>query len=406
MLKNKNFKIFAIISVIIFIALLIKGINNRIEVKAYEVSKGLYQEIYTGVGNVRFDDVLIIKSEVNGRIESIFKDKNEYVNKDDLLITLDKKDISKNIDISKGNLNQLQGRYDDLLISYNNQRTLLIKEKEGIVLRLNHLEENISKNKILFEEGAISQNEYKSLLNEKDILENNLKKVEEQIRAISEPILNTRELKASIETGITQLRKQENELSKYNIKSIIDGIVLELYVKENEDVVLGQELIKIASENNKYVEIEVDEQYLFGGIKKGQKAYIIIPSNPEIKYAGIVDTIPKTINPDTKTGTIKIIIEEQQDIFIENMSVKVDLISKEIQDAIIIPNEFLFSVNDKDYVYVLMGNGAVEEREIKVYRKNQVNLMVLSGIEENTVIVSGNNLDKNSKVKVSEKRVD
>lgn len=380
--------------------------NKAVEVDSYKVSKESYEEIVSGIGYVEYETEIVIKSEVSGIVESINIGRGERIKALEEIINLDDLQAKQRYQELKANVNLAEGRYEDYINAYNAttddvKDQLAIKQKELEVLNVNkqHLGDSIIDTEILVKEGIASLSELENLNKEMQVMEKNIEAKKTEINGLNNPTLVDKELKASVEYAKNLLEQQQIEVEKYVVAAPIDGIVTEIYIEAGEYVQVGQDLIKLADDQNKYVKVDIDEKYL-STFSIDQEAYLYIDGQPDKKINGIIKEISPVVDIDTGTIEVKVLILEEQALFLQNMTVRVDVTTFSYDSVTVIPGEYLINKEEGLVVYQSDASDTVIETPVKVLNRNLPKVMVLEGLEVDSIILDPKEIEPGMKVKV------
>ncbi len=163
-------------------------------------------------------------------------------------------------------------------------------------------------------------------------------------------------------------------------------------------------IIKLMQLSELKVEIEVNEKEI-SKIKKGQKALIIFDAYPETTYEGIVTRIDPILSTLSRTTKVEIKIINRDLKIKPGMYASVKIQMPE-QNAIVVPVEAIYrqAGTGNDFVYVITDQLA---NKIPVKRKYTLNNeVVIEGIEpDETIVIAGKNkLNEGSKVEIKENK--
>ena len=387
------------------------------EVIGYEIGTGSYEEFVSAIGYVEYQEESVVQVEVSGKVKTIYVDEGDLVSKGEVIALLDDTDALRVYEDLEGKLNLAKSRYEDYTTNYsvssNNvqeQRQTKEVEIEGYKLSLEQINADIKKMQELFNEGIIAKSELEKLENEREKIENNIKVAQSALKATNNPAFASQELEVAMKVAAQNLDQQKEELKKYKVYSPYDSIVLESYVNEGDFVQPAQELIKIGSVNKKVVWVDVDERYI-GKVQIGQEATLIAEAYPDQKYKGKIVGFSPSIDRETGTIGVKVEIVEGKDVFIRNMSVKVDVAAIQYDEVVLIPGEYIY---DKEEMTVLMLNdeGDIIEHSISVENLNKEMIHVLDGLESGDIIIKPTDIAPGDSAEIKEtitdveKRVD
>jgi multidrug efflux pump subunit AcrA (membrane-fusion protein) len=379
--------------------------NSSNEVLGMVVEEMAYEEIISAIGYVDYETEVIIKSEVGGVIQNIEKDVSDYVEINDELLYIDDSAGQLTYEDLENTLALSEARLSDYIITYNNTYTSTLNQDKvydqeivATKLSISQLDEEISKMTVLVETGINAESDLESLLNQQAILNESLESIYVKQDAVVLPPYAVNELETAILIAKTNLEQQTIELEKYKVTASLKGLIIDRYVEEGELIQSGQELFKIASDNQKYVVVDIDEKY-FNSLKIGDEVNLMMPQDLSNEMKGTIAEFSPQIDIETGTIEVKVEILEQKEAFIQNMSVRVDFSAVSFDEAIVIPDEYLVS-NDGTSVYMINNENVVVEKEISVYNQNLPNVYVIEGLEKGDVILMPEDLKVGEEVEV------
>ncbi len=309
----------------------------------------------------------IISSKINQEILKIHYNIGDNVKKNDILFTLDSKDILRNIDKISAEM------------EYERQTLNILEKKLSFRLSKVQNAEDLKKQNIITQDNVDS---LRILL-----LEN-----EQQI---AQRKYNIKRLKIL-------LKENKENLSFSKILSPVDGNIVKLDAKVGVLTSRGKILASILG--NKHNEIQTDlKSDLASKIKIGSKVDII--NNGHI-FSGEVRGIVNIEN--IRTGTRKVRIS-LNDILPKKLNVSGTRFSLYISvgneiPRLLIPKDALIPVGNKKIVYVV-DKGVAKQKFIEIGVSVGDKIEILKGLEEGElVVVKGNeNLIPNQKIKIKTK---
>ncbi len=187
------------------------------------------------------------------------------------------------------------------------------------------------------------------------------------------------------------LRNQE----KFRITVPWNSVLLKLYVSEYDYVRPGDKLTEVGEAGSYHAVAELDEKY-YPYLSEGMKAVVSLDGQKSLGVAeGVVAVITPKINSDTGTFEVKISLPEEFPFRASDLTVNVEIITKEQNQAIVIPEQFL--VERKSAVY-LYQNGKAIETPIKYQSGPSSNLVVTDGLKEGDIIIRPNSYVQDGKV--------
>lgn len=294
------------------------------------------------------------------------RDENLYVgtlkNKNEMQLTFKQPGFITDLYVEEGDRfknGEILARLDTDELSVKNE--LAQQKTQSSKLNSDHLADLVEKNKMLYEAGAISEQELKNITLEYNMALNKMKEAQISIKEIDLMI------------------RQSSIYAPY------DGVVRKVQKKEEELTQPGQPVLQVSEEGDMIAEIAVIVKDL-RDIKIGSKALLYLPDNEVIESE--VAHIANNLNPQSKTAAIEIPVNSAS-YMLPNMSVKVAIIFEEKDNAILIPAKAIVNEQEKQYVYCY-NDGFAQRKEVKIGIINSDKAEVLSGIEADAIIIVSN----------------
>lgn len=357
---KKNKKIFfgslivyAILAGLGYYFFLSPGIN----VDAFKVSSGVVLDSIKETGTVSASDKTVLYGNVQGDVKVIYFQEGDLVKKGDLIISTDE-------DAASLNIQSMREQAGSLSIQLDQARKLSAKSK------------------ILFQEGAISQTEYDNIVAAE-------KQLAKQLQALNFSIASA---SASAQSG--------------GFVSPMDGVITELYVKENNAIQVGSPVVEISDLSNIFISTSLVSSDA-DSIKVGAKVIVTSDTDLVIDDKAIVAKIGiKAHNEISDLGiSQKRVTVEISPTNIEGLrlgsDVQLEITVNQKDNALRVDNKALFVKDKMDYVYVIKGNKATET-QLKVGLKGENYSEILSGVLDGELVILSpdNTISNGSKVKI------
>ncbi|HVV55604.1 MAG TPA: efflux RND transporter periplasmic adaptor subunit [Mucilaginibacter sp.] len=363
--------------------------EQPVTLETANVTKGYIAQSVTATGKIEPEDTVAVGTQVSGIIKYLYVDFNSKVKKGQLIAQLDKSLLQATLDQFKGNL--------------QNAESQLAFQKN-----------NFNRQSQLFKVDAISKADYDSAVN------------------------SYNEAKSAVESASAQVRSATQNLAYADIYSPIDGVIL------NRNISIGQTvaasfntptLFIIAKDITKMeVDASVDEADI-GNVKTGDRVSFSVDAFIHDQFAGTVKEV--RLHPSVSANVVTyttIINAPNDDMKLKpGMTANIIIYTKEVNNALLIPVKALTFTPDsslmKDYqiegaashkrmggegantgyagaahtpksrtdtgvvvqkatVWVLQGKKLIRKR-IKTGLNDDTNVEVLSGLNENDVVVTG-----------------
>lgn len=93
-----------------------------------------------------------------------------------------------------------------------------------------------------------------------------------------------------------------------------------------------------------------------GHLRLGQKAYVKLLAYPNELLTGAVSVIGPTLDPDTRTVEVWIVLDNNRGLLKPNLFAQADIELSQNAAALTVPNAALLEANDEKFVFVRQGN--------------------------------------------------
>ncbi len=290
-----------------------KEIEKKLSlVKIREVKGEEYSEIYKVVGIVKPYASAKLSSEEGGIITYLSKDKGYNVRKGETIVVLNK-------DFDKAAYEQALSQYE--LARDNYERA------------------------------------------EKLYLEN----------ATTEQVYSNAKLQFSIAEKTVNMYR--TRLRKGYITSPINGVVDAKYMNLGEMTGPGSPILSIVDISKVKIEAGIPEKYVIH-LTKGKKVDITFDVLPDEKYSGKITYISPTLNPQSRTFDIEVIIDNKDRKLKPEMSANIYISNMNLDDAVVLERDSFVDNGDEQFVFVLENNIAKKK------------IIKLGGSSDNKVLVS------------------
>ena len=232
-----------------------------------------------------------------------------------------------------------------------------IAEIKTVQAQLVNAQENYNRMKALKDEGAISQ----------QTLDNSFEKLE----TLTAELERVKSLQ--VKTEIIAPFSGFLSLKKVSLGSYIDS---------------GDPLVRISQINPINLVFSIPEKYSTS-LKAGQLVKFYVEQNKK-QYLGKVIAIDPYVDESTRTVKLKAEVQNQKYELLPGSFVDISLSVREIDNAILIPQQSIFQDGPVRKIYKIIDDDKVSLQEVTVGEFFEDSVRVLSGvIDGNTVVVSG-----------------
>jgi HlyD family secretion protein len=359
---------------------LISKFTRGTDAKQVEIQKVEYKLIKSSIlasGTLAYREQVQLRSEVIGQVTRLHVEEADHVKKDDPVITLDPKTYQAQVE-------QAEARVRIQQIAIERQR-LLIKT----------LTDRFERQKSMYAQKLIDEDSFEAL-------ESELALAKVDVRSLQESLAQSR----------AALDQSEDLLSKTRIKSPIDGLVIQVDIKEGETVIAGTmnipgaTMMVIADPSETLTEVQVDEADI-AQVREGQKADIFSAAYPDTPLSGTIQSIATTARQTPGQASlsflVKILLDEQDAMVIRpGMSVRADIYTQTSEETLAVPVQAVLYDEDADeededkdegkeeqtYVFV-MEDGKAVRKDVEIGISSDSDQEITSGLKEGEIVISG-----------------
>jgi len=200
---------------------------------------------------------------------------------------------------------------------------------------------------------------------------------------------------------IARLEKTGEVMKNLTLYAPYEGIVTMKMVREGQFIKGGMELLTLSDISKVWVYADIYE-YEMPWVKVGQKARIILPYVGSEPIESTVSYIYPFVEPKTRTVKARFDIDNPGFVLKPEMYVNVRLESEPVANALTIPVEAVLYSGEKQTVFVALGEGKFEPRQVKTGMQNDDgDIEIVQGLLEGEHVVTSAQfmLDSESKLR-------
>lgn len=329
-----------------------------------------------------------VVSDVEEKIEKMYVQKGDKVEKGQILMKLEEtnirykiKDARLRLTMEEENLKQLEREGNtELEINLSNAK---IKYEDA--------KNTYERNEQLYAENVISKVELDKSKDDMDQSYNDYTLAEERLKNSNHENEITIQ-KQKIELARLDLEKLEKDLEKYTIKSPITGTIVDTNISESG--IIESHITLMSIQDIDHLEVIVDmNEYDASKIEVGDPVEIKGDSfegkvyEGKVKYVG---SIAKQVEGSQGTESvveIKIDIENIDGSLKPGFSAKVDILTEKKDDVLTAPYEAIFTKKGGEKTIFVVKDGIVKEYTIKTGIGSDFFLEIIGDIEENDEVI-------------------
>jgi Cu(I)/Ag(I) efflux system membrane fusion protein len=209
------------------------------------------------------------------------------------------------------------------------------------------------------------------------------------------------------ENQIAQLEKDRTAGQRVRVYAEADGVVAHLAVREGIFVTPSNEVMSIAELDKVWVLAEVFEREA-AWVKPGQMAMVELDYLPGKMWHGTVDYVYPELDPKTRTLTVRIRFDNEDEMLRPNMFARVTIHAEDTGPVVHVPREAVIRGGNIDRVVAVLGEGRFRSRPVTLGIESGDRVAIRSGLEAGEeVVVSGQFLiDSESNIEAALARMD
>jgi Cu(I)/Ag(I) efflux system membrane fusion protein len=209
--------------------------------------------------------------------------------------------------------------------------------------------------------------------------------------ALYKAVRNKLKLWKLSENQINQIEETGKVKENFPVYATVSGTVIEKLVEQGDYIKQGQPLLKIANLNTVWGNFDVYENQI-DRFKKGQEVLITTNAYPNKEFKGKVDFIDPVLNTKTRTVTLRVVLNNKDDVFKPGMFVtaNIDGVTSNNDQVLTIPASAVLWTGERSVVYLKTNpdQPVFEMREIKLGNQIGNDYEVLEGLFVGNEIVT------------------
>ena len=269
-----------------------------------------------GTGTVTADVLANVSSKITGRVEQVFVNEGDIVQKDQLLATLDTSSLKWGVETTRARLSSAVA-------------SAKVRQSEW------------KTEKALAASGAVSVEEARQY---------------EERRAVAT---------SAVRVAASEVGNAEYELSVAQIHSLSSGIVTKRWVVPGASVVPGQPMFTVADTRLIYVNASID-QSSSGKIRKGDAATVILRGREDHPLPGYVLRINPRADQATEEMVAEVAFELPMADFQLGQWANVYVQVGQANQTPMLPRAALMPMSNKQYVFVVEKNDKTRREEVSI----------------------------------------
>ncbi len=259
-------------------------------------------------------------------------------------------------------------------------------------LYVNFIGETVKKGQPLFEiyspELVTAQEEYLLALQQnRDLKDSSYARIREGAQRLLKASHTRLRYWDLSEKQIKKIENTGNVQKTLTIYSPTRGVVIKKNAFQGHYVKAGQHQYEIADLSKVWVDVDIYE-YEFPWVRKGMPAKMELSYIPGKVFNGNVLFVYPFLTAKTRTARLRLEFPNADYQLMPDMYANVTLESAIVGDSLVIPQEAVIDSGVRKIVFVALGKGKFQPREVKLgVEGNDNEFQVLEGLQENEEIV-------------------
>ncbi len=350
-----------------------------------EVKRASFQEFIPITGTVEPIQTFYLDLADGGRVVQKFVQEGAFLKVGDPIVKLDNPNLSLQVMSTQSSFLQAESMSRQTRLTF--EQNLLNKQDQLLNLNLNlfNQERTYKNNKVLFEKGMISKNEYED---GKEKYETLLKSKELVLEVLKRDSLTFTQLvqqsESNVEMSKNYLNLVKDQLANLTVKAPIKGQLTSLNAEIGQSVNSGYRIGQIDNIDSVKVRAEIDEHYI-SRVTEGQTGeYQLDEKSYTLKI--------KTVYPQVTNGRFYVDM-----VFTSNkpkgirrgQTVHIKLQLGGLSDAVLVESGGFYSTTGGQWIFVVDKSESFAVRyPIKIGRQNPLYYEILEGLKPGQKVVT------------------
>ncbi|MFC0604924.1 efflux RND transporter periplasmic adaptor subunit [Winogradskyella pulchriflava] len=171
--------------------------------------------------------------------------------------------------------------------------------------------------------------------------------------ALYKAVRNKLKLWKLSENQINQIEETQKVKENFPVYATVSGTVTEKLVEQGDYIKQGQPLLKIVNLNTVWANFDVYENQI-DLFKKGQEVLVTTNAYANKEFKGKVDFIDPILNTKTRTVTLRVVLNNKNDVFKPGMFVtaNIERVASSNNEVLTIPASAVLWTGERSVVYL------------------------------------------------------
>ncbi|MDX2149169.1 MAG: efflux RND transporter periplasmic adaptor subunit [Bryobacteraceae bacterium] len=283
-------------------------------------------------GSLHPDETVTVSSEVPGRVVSIRADFGQYVRKGDVIVELDKQELSLQVDRAKASLAQALAR-----VGLNASQEEVTPESTPSMrqaqAQLDDAQSKFERAERLLKTGDIARERFteleKAYIARKAAFEATRDDLRTQLATIAA-------LRADV-------RLAQKRLSDATVRAPFDGTVSQKHVSPGQYTKENTAFVTLVKTNPLRLRVEIPEPAT-GAVKVGTELTFLTGAAPGAEFHAVVRELNPSLDPKARSLTAEARLRESDSRLRPGMFVQVSLVTQKAEQVVAVPRNALYTI--------------------------------------------------------------
>jgi len=342
-------------------------------------------------------------SKVVGRVAWIGVEKGDRVKKDQVLVRLDDTEYRAQVEQARGAFQAAAARLAQLQTGSRPEEIQQARARaDEAEANLRNAQTNYDRTRGLDRDGVVSKQEMDRARDQLDMARAQAEQARKNYELVRQGPRREEidQGRAQVEQARGALRFYETQLDATQIRSPIDGTVLERLVESGEMVTtmfVGERgakssVVSLADLNDLQVEVDIS-QTEFARVSLGQPCAVVPDAFPDQRYRAVVAEIAPEANRQKATVQVKVQVKNPDAYLRPEMNARVSFEDPRAGQAgvrhLMAPRSALFQADGKSAV-MAVENGRAVVKPVTVGEEMGGSVRITSGLSSDETVVVGN----------------
>ncbi len=182
------------------------------------------------------------------------------------------------------------------------------------------------------------------------------------------------------------LKSRGEALQLFDVRSPIDGYVMELNVRQGMFVQPGTTIMSLADLSTVWVDVSVFENQI-DWVEAGQAARMRLAFAPDREWLGEVDYVYPTIRPESRTARVRLAFDNPDLALKPNMYAKVAIDGAPRRDVVHVPSQAVIRAGGNERVILALGDGRFRPARVRTGLESGGRVEIAAGLAAGEKIV-------------------